>query len=58
MNFRNAYKIIIIILEAVNDSGFILGCLAWDILKTLVSREVYLYQHLENVSLCANLEDS
>jgi len=41
MNFKNTYKPVTIISEVVNDSGLILGCLAWGVMKTLVSPEVY-----------------
>lgn len=43
MNFKNTCKMVMIISEVVNGSGFILRCLAWDIMKTFLSLEVYFY---------------
>lgn len=45
-----------IVSEVVDESGVVLGCLARDITKTLVSPEVYFYWHFANVFMCANAE--
>lgn len=51
MNFKNTCEIVMIISEVDNSSGLILRCLAWDIMKTFVSLEVYFYYILKT-SLC------
>lgn len=43
INFKTTYKSARIISEVINDSAFILGCLAWDIMQNLISQEVYFY---------------
>lgn len=45
-----------IVSEAVDESGVILGCLARAVTKTLVSPEVYFYWRFANVFMRANTE--